>query len=105
MDGRLVRLFDFGCRRSCGALGLAGVLLSAQQLAVKLTAVPHISSLGEVAPETIGLGLSLAIAGLASVFVRRARWLVAELVTRLIQEEIVGVSTSVDYESFERQDF
>lgn len=88
-----------------GALGLAGVLLFAQQVAAKLTAEPRINDLGDVLPETIGLGLSLAVSGLAAVFVRRARWLVAEQVTRHVQEEIIGVSTSVDYELYERQDF
>lgn len=88
-----------------GALGLAGVLLFAQQVTAKLTSVPRIGDLGDVLPETIGLGLSLALSGLAAVFVRRARWLVAEQVTRHVQEEIIAVSTSVDYEFYERQDF
>jgi ATP-binding cassette subfamily B protein len=88
-----------------GALGLAGVLLFAQQVAEKLTADPPIGDLRDVLPETIGLGLSLAVSGLAAVFVRRVRWLVAEQVTRHVQEEIIGVSTSVDYELYERQDF
>lgn len=88
-----------------GALGLAGVLVFAQQLATKLTANPRITDLGDVLSETLGLGLSLAVSGLAAVFGRRVRWLVAEQVTRHVQEEIIGVSTSVDYEFYERQDF
>jgi ATP-binding cassette subfamily B protein len=88
-----------------GAIGLLSVLYFAQRLAEELTSEPPISSLAAVMPETIGLGVSLALTGLAAVFVRRTRWLVAEQVTRHVQEEIIEVSTAVDYEMYERQDF
>ena len=88
-----------------GAVGLAGILLFGRQVVAELTADQPISSLGEVLPETIGLGVSLAISGLALVFVRRFRWLVTEEVRRHVQEEIIAVSTTVDYELYERQDF
>lgn len=88
-----------------GAVGLAGVLLFGRQVVAELTGDQPISSLGEVLPETIGLGVSLAVSGLAMVFVRRLRWLVTEQVRRHVQEEIIAVSTTVDYELYERQDF
>lgn len=87
-----------------GVLGLAGVLLFAQRVAARLTD-PGTTELSDVLPATLGLGFSLAVAGLAAAFVHRARWLVAEQVTRHVQDEIVRVTTAVDYEMYERQDF
>lgn len=88
-----------------GALALGGVLLFGRQVVEDLTATPPVGDMSEMVPATIGLGVSLAVAGLAAVFVRRLRWLVSEQVSRHVQREIVSVSTSVDYELFERQDF
>jgi ATP-binding cassette subfamily B protein len=88
-----------------GALGLGGVLLFGRQLVSQLTGDPPVGALSDVLPETLGLGASLMLSGLATVVVRQTRWLVAEQVTRHVQEEIIAVSTAVDYESYERQDF
>jgi ATP-binding cassette, subfamily B, bacterial len=88
-----------------GALGLAGVLLFGRQLVSELTGDPPAESLGDVLPATAGLAVSLLASGLATVFVRQMRWLLAERVTRRIQEEVIGVSTSVDYELYEQQRF
>ena len=87
-----------------GVLGLAGVLLYAQQVAAKLTDA-RTAELSDVLPATLGLGLSLGVVGLSATFVHRARWLVAEQVTRHVEDEIVRVTTAVDYEMYERQDF
>lgn len=87
------------------ALGLAGVLLFGQELVTKLTEDPRITDLGDVLPESIGLGVSLVISGLAAAVVRPYRWLVSEQVTRHVQEEIIDVSSSVDYELYEQQEF
>jgi ATP-binding cassette, subfamily B, bacterial len=88
-----------------GAAALAGVLLFGRQLVRQLTDGPAVTALGEVVPATVGLGLSLIVSALAAVFVRQARYLVAEQVTRHVQQEIVAVSTSVDFERFEEQGF
>ena len=88
-----------------GAFGLGGVLLFGRQLVSQLTGDPPVETLGDVLPETLGLCAALIVSGLATVVVRQSRWLVAEQVTRHVQEEIIDVSTSVDYESYERQDF
>ena len=88
-----------------GAAGLAGVLLFGRDIATALTSQPPIDSLGEVLPATIGLGASLVVSGISAVFVRRFRWLVAEDVTRHVQDEIVAVTSSVDYELYEQQWF
>ena len=88
-----------------GALALGGVLLFGRQLVGQLTGQPPVDDLGEVLPATVGLGAALVLSGVATVVVRQTRWLVAEQVTRHVEEEIIGVSTSVDYETYERQDF
>jgi ATP-binding cassette subfamily B protein len=88
-----------------GALGLVGVLLFGRQLVSELTGDPPADSLADVLPATAGLALSLLMSGLAMVFVRQMRWLLAERVTRRIQEEVIEVSTSVDYELYEQQRF
>jgi ATP-binding cassette, subfamily B, bacterial len=88
-----------------GALGLGGVLLFGRQLVSQITGEPPVDTLGEVLPATLGLGASLIVSGLSVVVVRQSRWLVAEQVTRHVQEEIIAVSTSIDYEVYERQDF
>ena len=43
--------------------------------------------------------------GLSLVVVRHLRWLVAEQVSRHVQDEIAGIASSVDYERYEQQDF
>ncbi len=88
-----------------GALALGALLLSGQRLVTKLTAEQGLTAFSEVVPETVVLGVALAVSGLAAVFVRRYRWLVGEQVTRHVQEEIVEVSVSVDYQMYESQDF
>ena len=88
-----------------GALGLAGVLLFGRHLVSQLTGDPPVDSLGDVLPATAGLAASLLAAGIAAVLVRQLRWLLSERVTRRIQEEIIDVSTSVDYELYEQQRF
>jgi ATP-binding cassette, subfamily B, bacterial len=87
------------------AVGLAGTLLFGQQIIEDLTATPPPTDPQTLIPATVGLGISLAVSGVAGVFVRRFRWLVAEQVTRQVESEIVEISTSVDYEFYERQDF
>lgn len=88
-----------------GAAGLAGVLLFGREIATTLTSQPPIGSLDEVLPATVGLGASLVVSGVSAVFVRRFRWLVAEDVTRYVQDEIVAVTSTVDYELYEQQWF
>jgi ATP-binding cassette, subfamily B, bacterial len=88
-----------------GALALGGVLLFGRQLVGELTGQPPVDDLGEVLPATVGLGTALVVSGVAAVVARQTRWLVAEQVSRHVEEEIIAVSTSVDYETYERQDF
>ena len=88
-----------------GALGLAGVLLFGRHLVSQLTGDTPVDSLRDVLPATAGLATSLLASGLAAVLVRQMRWLLSERVTRRIQEEIIDVSTSVDYELYEQQGF
>lgn len=88
-----------------GALGLAGVLLFGQRLVTQLTEDTGVNGLGDVLAETIGLGSALAVSGLGAVLVRQSRWLVAEEVTRHVQEEIIDVASAVDYETYEQQEF
>lgn len=88
-----------------GALGLAGVLVFGGRLVLELTSEDPASQLSDVLPATVGLGLSLLVSGLGSVIVSQTRWLVAEQVTRHVQQEIVDVASSVDYEVFEQQAF
>ena len=90
---------------AAGAVGLAGVLLFGRQLATELAADPPVDSLRDVLPEAIGLAVSLLISGLSLVVVRHLRWLVAEQVSRHVQDEIAGIASSVDYERYEQQDF
>ena len=87
------------------ALALGGVLFFGRQLVGELTGQPPVDDLGEVLPATVGLGAALVVSGVAAVVARQTRWLVAEQVTRHVEEEIIAVSTSVDYETYERQDF
>jgi len=93
------------CAEVAGALALGALLLSGQRLVTKLTADQGLADFSDVVPETVVLGVALAVSGLAAVFVRRYRWLVGEEVTRHVQAEIVEVSASVDYQMYERQDF
>jgi ATP-binding cassette subfamily B protein len=88
-----------------GALGLAGVLLFGRQLVTRLTNGVPVDELADVLPETLGLGLCLLVSGLAAAVVRQTRWLVAEQVTRHVQQEIIDVSSTVDYERFEQGEF
>lgn len=88
-----------------GAAALAGVLLFGRQLVLDLTSEPGVARLGDVLPETIGLGASLIVSGLAAVVVRQARWLVSEEVTRHVEEEIIATSTAVPYQLFEEAGF
>ena len=88
-----------------GALGLAGVLLFGRRVVIQLTSDPPVNELRDALPATAGLGVSLIVMGLATVLVRESRWLVAEQVTRHVQEEIIAVSSTVDYEVYEEQQF
>lgn len=88
-----------------GAIGLAGVLLFGRQLVLELTAAAPATELGDVLPATLGLGASLLVSGVGGVLVNQCRWLVSEHVTRHVQDEIVEVASTVDYEVFEQQRF
>jgi ATP-binding cassette, subfamily B, bacterial len=88
---------------SAGAL--AGLLIFGRQLVQSLTEGGELAQLADVVPATIGLGLALIVSTLALVFGRQARYLVAEQVTRHVEEQIVAVATSVDFERYEEQDF
>jgi ATP-binding cassette, subfamily B, bacterial len=87
-----------------GAAALAALLLFGRRLVEQLTE-GDVTQVADVVPVTLGLGLALVISTLASVFVRQARYLVAEKVTRHVQEEIVAVSISIDFELYEQQAF
>jgi ATP-binding cassette, subfamily B, bacterial len=88
-----------------GAAGLAAVLLFGREVVGALTGSPPVTELGDVLADTLGLGVGLAVSGVAAVVVRDTRWLVSEHVTRHVQEEIIGISSSVDFEQYERQEF
>jgi ATP-binding cassette, subfamily B, bacterial len=87
------------------AAALAGVLLFGRELALRLTDGPPVDGLGDVLPATLGLVISLVVSGVTTVVGREMRYLVSEKVTRHVQEEIVTVSTTVDYERYEQPDF
>ena len=87
------------------AIALAGVLVFGGRLVGELTGPDPVRQLSDVLPETLGMGVALVASGIAQVVVRQTRWLVGEEVTRRVQEEIVEVATTVDYEVFEEQEF
>jgi ATP-binding cassette subfamily B protein len=88
-----------------GAIALFVVLLAGRSLAVSLTEGEPPTSLVELWPAVVALGLGLFVAGLGLVVDREARFVLGELVVHTFQEDLVEVAGSVDYERYEEGEF
>lgn len=88
-----------------GAAALAVVLLSGRELARELTADSVPTSLSDVLPAVISLGVALFVSGLCLIVDREARYVLSELVVHRLQQEIADIASSVDYERYEDQEF
>ncbi len=86
------------------ALSLAAMLLFGGRIVDELTAHGG-TSLEQVMPVAIGLGVAMAISGLATVLGRRYQVVLIDQLTRHVEREIIEVASSVDYEMYETQDF
>ena len=88
-----------------GAGALAAVLLCGRTIAEKMTASEPASSIDELLPSVVCLGLALFVAGLARVAESEARIVIGERLVRSVQSDIVAVASSVEFERFEQQSF
>lgn len=93
------------CSSALAAAALGGVLLAGRELVQQLTGDAPATRLADVLPATLMLAGSLAGTGITAVLLRRLRFIIGEHVTWHVSRQIVGVTTTVDYELFESQRF
>lgn len=86
------------------AIALAVTLYAGREVLIQLT-LPETPDMTDVLPAVLVLGAALLVSGVAQVAARESRSLVAEQTVREVQDEIIGIATSVDYERFESQEF
>ena len=85
-------------------VSLVGTLLFGREIVAALSAETA-ATWTDLLPETLGLAVSLLLAGMARAVIREYRVLVTALTTARTQEDIIDVATSVPFEEFETQQF
>ena len=87
------------------AAAIGGLLLMGQAVLATVLEGPRLGGLGEVAPELVGLALLSAATGFASSALGERRMILAELVERHVQGEVIDAVSVVELEAFENPDF
>lgn len=87
------------------AAALAAVLIFGREVVVRLTASDGTSDVAAMLGPVLGLGSAMVISAVAQVVSQETRGLVSILTVRRMQEEIVDVATSVEYQEYESADF
>ena len=88
-----------------GSAAVALVLISARAVADSLTADVPPSSVRDIGWPLLGLAVGLFLSGMSLVVQREGRLVVSERVLFHLQEEIIDVTSSVDFEAFEDSEF
>lgn len=86
------------------AAALAITLFSGREV-VELLTDARGSETADLLPPVLVLGAALVVSGVAQVATREYRVLIAERTVRAVQDEIVDIATSVDFERYEAATF
>ena len=87
------------------AVSLAAVLIFGREVVVRLTEDQGSSDISATLGPVLGLGAAMVISAVAQVVSQETRGLVSTLTVQRIQEEIVDVATSVEYQEYEAAEF